>query len=119
MIDTVIDVRYVPSVRRSLVSISELDSHGYELWIRGGSMKILHGDMVVIWGTRRGGLFEIVSMVEFASTIVPADTHTWRVVEGDDMTGCGETTTVETCHMAVSVIAQLPGRRVPEGDMLD
>jgi hypothetical protein len=50
MIDTVIDVRYVPSVRRSLVSISELDSHGYELWIRGGSMKILHGDMVVIWG---------------------------------------------------------------------
>jgi hypothetical protein len=119
MIGTVIDLRYVPSVWRSLVSLSELDSHGYELWIRGGSMEILHGDMVIIRGTRRGGLFEIFGMVDFASTIVPAGTHTWRVVEGDDMTGCGETTTVEICHMAVSVIAQLPGQRVLEGGMLD
>jgi hypothetical protein len=66
------------------------------------------GDMVVIRGTRRGGLFEIVGMVEFASTIVPAGTPTWRVVGGDDMTDCGETTTIKTCHMIVSVIAQLP-----------
>jgi hypothetical protein len=76
----------------------------------------------VIWlsfgGTRRGGLFEMIGMVEFASTIVPDDTPTWRIVGGDDMTDCSETTTVETCHMAVSVIAQLPGQRVPEGGKL-
>jgi hypothetical protein len=51
MIHTVIDVRYVLGVRRSLMSLSELDSHGYELRIRDGSMEVLHGDLVVIRGT--------------------------------------------------------------------
>jgi hypothetical protein len=51
MICTVIDVRYVPSVRRSLVSLSELDSRGYEIRIRGGSMEVFCGNMTVIRGT--------------------------------------------------------------------
>jgi hypothetical protein len=80
MIRMVIDVRYVPSVRRSLVSLSELDSHGYELRICDGSMEVLRGDLVVIRGTRRGGLYEMVDIVESASTVVSADTPTWRVV---------------------------------------
>jgi hypothetical protein len=45
MIRTVTNVRYVPGVRRSLVSLSELDSRGYELRICGGSMEVLSGDM--------------------------------------------------------------------------
>jgi hypothetical protein len=105
MIYTVIDIRYVPGIRRSLVSLSELDSHGYELWIYGGSMEVLCGDMVVIRGTRHGGLYEIVDTMESASTIVSASTPTWRVVEGDDMTDYGGAATVETCHMVVNVIA--------------
>jgi hypothetical protein len=59
MIRMVIDVRYIPSVWRSIVSLSELDSCGYELRIRGGSMEVLRGDLVIIQGTRRGGLYEI------------------------------------------------------------
>jgi hypothetical protein len=82
MIRTVTDVRYVPGVRRSLVSLSELDSRGYELRICGGSMEVLRGDMVVIRGTRRGGLYEMIDTVESASTIISADTPTWRVVGG-------------------------------------
>jgi hypothetical protein len=57
MIRTVIDVRYVPGVQRSLVSLSELDSCGHELLIRGRSMEILHGDKIIIRDTRRDGLF--------------------------------------------------------------
>jgi hypothetical protein len=34
------------------------------------------------------------------------------------MTGCGGAVTIETCHMAVSVIVQLPGHRVAGGDRL-
>jgi hypothetical protein len=59
--------------------------------------------------TRRSGLYEMVGTVESASTVVPAGTHTWRVIRGDDMTGCGGAATIEICHMTVSVIAQLPG----------
>jgi hypothetical protein len=91
------------------VSLSELDSCGYKLQIRGGSMEVLHGDMIVIRGTRRNCLYEMVDAVESASTFASAGTPTWRVVGGDDMTGCSGAATVETCHMAVSVIAQLPG----------
>jgi hypothetical protein len=57
--------------------------------------------------------------VDSASTIVSADTPTWRVVEGDDMTGCNDAETVETCHMVMSAITQLPGHRVAGGDRLD
>jgi hypothetical protein len=52
------------------------------------------------------------------STVIPADTSTWIVVGGDDMTDCGGVTTVETCHMTVSVIAQLPKQRIAVGDGL-
>jgi hypothetical protein len=76
MIRTVIDVRYVPGVRRSLVLLSELDSRGYELRICGGSMEVLRGDMVVIQGITRDGLYEMVSTVESSSTIVSAGTPT-------------------------------------------
>jgi hypothetical protein len=82
------------------VSLSELDSYRYELRIRGGSMEVLCGDMVVIQGTRRGGLFEMAGTVEFASTVVSTST----LVGGDDMNCCGEATTVEIYYMAMSVI---------------
>jgi hypothetical protein len=118
MIRTVIDVRYVPSVRKSLVSLSELNSRKYEIRIRSGSMEVLRGDMIIIRGTRHGDLYEIIGTVNFASIVVSAGTPTWRVVGGDDMTGCSGVATIETCHMAVSVIAQLSGQRVAGGDRL-
>jgi hypothetical protein len=56
-IRTVTDVLYVPGVRRSLVSLNELDSHEYELRIRGGSMEVL----LVTW-LSFGVLRAVVSM---------------------------------------------------------
>jgi hypothetical protein len=76
MICTVTDVRYVPGVRKSLVSLSELDSHGYEIRICDGFMKVFCGDMTIIRGTRRDGLYEMVGTVDSASTVVLAGTHT-------------------------------------------
>jgi hypothetical protein len=73
MIRTVIDIRYVHSIWRSLVSLSELDSRGSELRIGGGSMEVLHGDMIVIRETRCGGLYEMVGTVESASTVISAN----------------------------------------------
>jgi hypothetical protein len=118
MIRTVIDVRYFPGERRSLVSLSELDSRGYELRIRSGSMEVLRGDMVVIRVTRRGGLYEMVDVVESASIVISADTPTWRVIRGDAMTGCSGAATVETCHIAMSAIAQLPRHSIAGGGRL-
>jgi hypothetical protein len=67
-------------------------------------MEVLRGDMVIIQGTRRGGLFEMAGTVESASTVVSTSTPACRVVGGDDMNCCGEATTVEIYYMAMSVI---------------
>jgi hypothetical protein len=115
MICTIIDIRYVLDAWRGLMSLSELHSRRYKLRIHVGFMEVLRCDIIVIRSTRRGGLFEMVNTVESTSTVVPADTPTCRVVGGDDMIGCSGATTIETCHMAVSIIAQLSGQRVVEG----
>jgi hypothetical protein len=105
----VIDIRYVLGVRMCLTSLNELDSRGYELWICDGSIEVLHSDIAIIQDTIRGGLLEMLGMVGSASTIVPSDTHTCRVVSGDNMTCCSRVVMVETCYMIVSVIVQLFG----------
>jgi hypothetical protein len=78
-------------------------------------MEVFRGDMVVIQDTKRSSLFETVDTVEFVSTVVQADTPTWRIIEGDDMIGCCSVATVETCHIVVSAIAQLSRQRVVGG----
>jgi hypothetical protein len=109
MIRMVIDVRYVLGVRMGLTLLNELDSRGYELWIRDGSMEVLHSNIAIIWDTCRGGLLEMIGMVGSASTIVSTDTHTCRVVSVDVMTCCSRAMMVETCYMIVSFIVQLFG----------
>jgi hypothetical protein len=60
----------------------------------------------------------MISMMESASTIIPVDTLTIRVVGGDDMTHYSEATMVQTCHMTLSVIRQSPGQRADGGGRL-
>jgi hypothetical protein len=95
MIRIIIDVRHVSGIRRDLVSLNELDLHGYEIRNSGGSMEVLHDDMTIIRGIMRGGFNEMIGIVEFASTVIPVDTPIYRVIGGGDMTGCGGGTTVE------------------------
>jgi hypothetical protein len=68
---------------------------------------VLRSDMV-IRSTRHSGLFEMIDTVESAFTVVLADTPTWRIIGGNDMISCGSAVIVKSCHMVVSVIAQLP-----------
>jgi hypothetical protein len=95
-----------------------LDSRRYEIRIHGGSIEVLYGDMAVIRGTRCYDLYKMVGTVESTSLVIPASTHTWRVVGGDDMTGCVGAATVEICHVAISAITQLRGQRVARGGRL-
>jgi hypothetical protein len=69
MINMVTDVWYVPNVQMSLVSLSKLDS-------RGGSMKVLRGDMIIIREIRHDSFYEMVGTMEFTSTIVSVSTPT-------------------------------------------
>ena len=54
-------VRYVPKMRRNLISLSQIDSMGCRYSAAGGAMKITRGCMVLMRGEKCGGLYRLVN----------------------------------------------------------
>ena len=52
VIRTITDVRHVPDLRRSLVSVGELSRLGFKIVVEGEKMKISKGSMIVMRGVR-------------------------------------------------------------------
>jgi len=51
------EVRYVPQLKRNLISVGALEALGLVISIRDGALKIIKGSMVVIKGIRRNNLY--------------------------------------------------------------
>ena len=51
------DVRYVPDLKKNLISLGVLDANGYCIILEGGNLKVAHGALVAIRGTRRGSIY--------------------------------------------------------------
>ena len=51
------DVRYVPDLKKNLISLGTLDSKGYKVTIEGGILKVVRGALVAMKGTRKGNLY--------------------------------------------------------------
>ena len=51
------DVRYVPDLKKNLVSLHVLDANGYRIILEGGNLKVSRGALVAIKRTRRGGIY--------------------------------------------------------------
>ena len=49
-VHTLYKVAYVPELRRNLISLSQLDSQGYETKTHGGTMTVTKGNMVLMKG---------------------------------------------------------------------
>ena len=47
------DVRYVPNLKRNLISLSTLDEKGYKYTSEGGVLKISKGALVVMKGHQK------------------------------------------------------------------
>lgn len=54
------DVRYVPSLSRNLISFGILDHLGFVITIEYGTMKICKGSMIVLKGTKKNGLYNLI-----------------------------------------------------------
>lgn len=54
---TLKDVRYIPSLKKNLISIGQLDSTGYAIELEKSSWKIMKGAMVVAHGIKSGTLY--------------------------------------------------------------
>lgn len=57
------DVRYIPKVKRNLVSLGSLESKGYSFLSSGGKMLVRKGQDVVMTAERRGSLYYLYASV--------------------------------------------------------
>jgi len=51
------DVRYVPQLKKNLISIGILKALGLEISIRDGVLKMIKGSMVILKGVQRNNLY--------------------------------------------------------------
>ncbi|KAH9682404.1 hypothetical protein KPL71_027339 [Citrus sinensis] len=47
------DVRFVPALKKNLISVGALEAKGYKITIEDDTMKFIHGAMVILQGVRR------------------------------------------------------------------
>ncbi|VFR02734.1 unnamed protein product [Cuscuta campestris] len=64
---TLKDVRYIPGLKKNLISIGELDNTGYAAEFGKGSWKIVKGAMVVARGTKFGTLYTTTGCINMAA----------------------------------------------------
>ena len=51
------EVRYVPELKKNLISLGVLESKGYGVIIRDGVLKVVSGALVTMKGTRKNNLY--------------------------------------------------------------
>ncbi|VFQ79143.1 unnamed protein product [Cuscuta campestris] len=54
---TLKDVRVVPALKKSLISVRQLDEQGHEVKFRNGQWKVVKGNLVMARGRKRGSLY--------------------------------------------------------------
>ena len=55
------DVRYIPQLKRNLISVGALEALGLEVSIRDGVLKMIKGLMVVLKGIQRNNIYYLKS----------------------------------------------------------
>ena len=56
---TLKDVRVIPSLKKRLISVGQLDDHGYDVKFGNGQWKVVKGNLVVARGKKMGSLYMV------------------------------------------------------------
>ena len=51
------EVRYVPHLKRNLISVGTLEASGMVISVRDGDLRMIKGSMVVMKGVRQGNIY--------------------------------------------------------------
>lgn len=72
------NVRYVPDLKKNLISLGALDSKDFKITIEGGVLKVVYGALVLMKGVRRGNLYLLQgsTVVGRASTVSDTSNET-------------------------------------------
>ena len=69
------DARYIPRLKKNLISVDQLDSTGYAAEFGKGSWKIVKGVMIVIRGTKSGTLYTTAGCINMAVVLKVLPVH--------------------------------------------
>ena len=69
------DVRYVPSIKKSLLSVGQMDMHGYSTLFEKGSWKLIKGSRLIVKGTKKGTLYCLHGKALMGKFIALAEIH--------------------------------------------
>ncbi|KAK1426155.1 hypothetical protein QVD17_14824 [Tagetes erecta] len=61
---TLKDVRVIPSLKKQLISVGQLDEEGHEVKFRNGQWKVVKGNLVIARGKKRGSLYMVSLLSE-------------------------------------------------------
>ena len=84
-IRTLTDVRYVPGLKRNLISLGTLDELGFAYKAENGAMHVFKGNDLILSGVKRNGLYVLngcyhPSMNVHSACIINTDkTETWHL----------------------------------------
>ena len=95
------NVRYIPGLKKNLISIGQLDSTGYATELGKSSWKTMKGAMVVACGTKSGILYTIAGCMNIAAVAESASNSSlWHSKLG---------------HMSMKGMKMLTAKEVLEG----
>jgi len=84
------DTLYSPSMRRNLISVSPLESIGYDILFGKGRVKILFNEKLVHTGTRNDGLYFLDDILEDDTTDCLVGEDNSIVRNSNDTNTCSE-----------------------------
>ena len=81
------EVRYVPQLKRNLISVGALEALGIVIFVRDGVLKMIKGSMVVMKGVHRDNLYylkgsTITCQVDTSSSSDNGCPEVWQVKVG-------------------------------------
>ncbi|XP_073225604.1 uncharacterized protein [Cicer arietinum] len=77
------DVRYIPELKRNLISVGMFDILGYSTNIKNGIMTIINKDDIIVKGIKRNGLYNlegfiIIAQASVASSNLHSSSRIWH-----------------------------------------
>ncbi|KAH9656595.1 hypothetical protein KPL70_022738 [Citrus sinensis] len=73
------EVRFVPVLKKNLISVGALEPKGYKVTIEDGTMKFTHGVMVILQGVRRYNLYYLKGGITDEANVVEAHSDTTKL----------------------------------------
>ncbi|KAG8500752.1 hypothetical protein CXB51_002776 [Gossypium anomalum] len=108
VVRTLSDVRYVPELKRNLISLSTLDSKGYRYTAESGVLKISKGSLVVMKGQRKTAKLYVLQ----GSTVTGDAAVASSSLSDDDITKLWH---IRLGHMSENGMVELSKRGLLDG----